>query len=76
MPRIAILIIISALTATASAAETQPPEVAYPDGYRDWPHVKSMMIDSGHPLLDTFGRLHHLIRQRESKSRLHVWSIS
>lgn len=35
--------------------------VAYPAGYRDWPHVKSMLIyDQKHPLFNPFGGLHHI----------------
>jgi hypothetical protein len=37
-----------------------PPAVPYPEGYRDWRHVKSMLIAAGHPLYDAFGGLHHL----------------
>ncbi|HSH28485.1 MAG TPA: cytochrome P460 family protein [Thiohalobacter sp.] len=34
--------------------------VPYPDGYRDWHHVKSMVIEEGHDLYGTFGGIHHL----------------
>ena len=44
-----------AMTATALAAE---PQVPYPDGYRDWHHVKSMVIEEGHPLYSAFGGIH------------------
>jgi len=36
------------------------PAVPYPDGYRDWHHVKSMVIEEGHPLFAAFGGIHHL----------------
>ncbi|TJY55419.1 cytochrome C [Sinimarinibacterium sp. CAU 1509] len=42
---------------TANAAE---PVVPYPDGYRDWRHVKSMVIEDGHALFASFGGIHHL----------------
>lgn len=45
------------MTTTALAAE---PQVPYPDGYRDWHHVKSMVIEEGHPLHSAFGGIHHL----------------
>lgn len=33
----------------------------YPEGYRSWTHVKSMLIHSkDHPLFDPFGGLHHV----------------
>jgi hypothetical protein len=35
--------------------------VSYPTGYRDWTHVKSMLIfDQKHPLFNPFGGLHHI----------------
>ena len=34
--------------------------VPYPDGYRDWTHVKSMLINAGHPLYEAFGGIHHI----------------
>ena len=47
---------------TASAAE--PPglaaTVSYPADYRTWQHVKSMVIEQGHPLYAAFGGIHHL----------------
>jgi hypothetical protein len=46
------------LTAPAFAAEA--PQVPYPDGYRHWEHVKSMVIQAGHPLYESFGGIHHL----------------
>lgn len=34
--------------------------VPYPSGYREWTHVKSMVIEDGHPLSASFGGIHHL----------------
>ncbi|WP_434223263.1 cytochrome P460 family protein [Sinimarinibacterium thermocellulolyticum] len=34
--------------------------VPYPDGYRNWRHVKSLVIQPGHALYDAFGGIHHL----------------
>lgn len=54
-------IVAAGLIATAAvsawAADTAVP---YPDGYRDWRHVKSMVIEEGHALFDAFGGIHHL----------------
>ncbi len=36
------------------------PGVAYPTGYRDWPHVKSMIVEPGHPLAGLVEGTHHL----------------
>lgn len=37
-----------------------PNEVVYPDGYRDWTHVKSLELKEKHPLFSSFGGLHHI----------------
>jgi hypothetical protein len=34
--------------------------INYPSGYRDWKHVKSMLIQPGHPLEDPFAGIHHI----------------
>lgn len=50
------LVVCGGMIATVRAAEPVP----YPDGYRSWFHVKSMVIEEGHPLFASFGGLHHL----------------
>ncbi|MCW0221013.1 MAG: cytochrome P460 family protein [Prosthecobacter sp.] len=45
---------------TATAALASEPEVPYPTGYRDWHHVKSMVIGEGHSLFASFGGIHHI----------------
>jgi hypothetical protein len=53
--------ILAALyAATSTAALAADPQVPYPEGYRDWHHVKSMVIEVGHPLYGSFGGIHHL----------------
>ncbi|MCP4409343.1 MAG: cytochrome P460 family protein [Gammaproteobacteria bacterium] len=34
--------------------------VPYPEGYRNWFHVKTMLIQSGHPLENPFQGIHHI----------------
>lgn len=34
--------------------------IQFPEGYRKWTHVKSMVIQSGHPLYASFGGIHHI----------------
>jgi hypothetical protein len=41
-------------------AADAPPPVPYPEGYRDWKHVKSMVIQEGHALFGAFGGIHHI----------------
>lgn len=43
--------------ASQSALAADP---AYPDGFRQWDHVKSMVINKGHPLYDAVGGMHHI----------------
>lgn len=51
---------------TLSAATPTPAPVPYPEGYRHWTHVKSMLIEPGHPLYQDFGGLHHLYANEQA----------
>lgn len=60
-------ILISGLAAAGLAAlavsialAAAPASVPYPANYRQWTHVKSMVIEPGHPLHGSFGGIHHL----------------
>lgn len=53
-----LLVLLAAMPATVALAAD--PEVPYPAGYRDWRHVKSMLIEQGHPLYESFGGIHHI----------------
>ncbi|MDH4172822.1 MAG: cytochrome P460 family protein, partial [Betaproteobacteria bacterium] len=53
-----ILLALLAVSIPALAADPAP--VPYPEGYRAWTHVKSMVIQPGHALFDAFGGVHHL----------------
>jgi len=44
-----------------------PPPVPYPEGYRQWTHVKSMTINPGHPLYGAFGGIHHLYANKKAE---------
>src|SRR5215471_4273123 len=54
------LIATLALCLAAPATADEPPAVPFPEGYRDWHHVKSMVILPGHPLYDGLGGVHHI----------------
>lgn len=60
--KIRIIVALAALAGGFSLAITAGDEskVAYPDGYRNWTHVKSMVIQPGHGLYEAFGGIHHL----------------
>ena len=48
-----------AFTAAVSAYASDA-SVDYPNGYRNWTHVKSLLLEPGHPLYEAFGGLHHI----------------
>lgn len=62
MHRLALCLALAATPALAA----DPAPVPYPEGYRDWTHVKSMVINPGHPLYDAFGGIHHLYANRKA----------
>ncbi len=49
-----------AFSAAVFAATAMAEPVPYPDGYRHWHHVKSMVIGQDHPLADPFAGIHHV----------------
>lgn len=55
-----------ALTLSAAALAADPAPVPYPTGYRDWHHVKSMVINQGHPLYQSFGGIHHIYANKQA----------
>ena len=54
----------------AEQAHTSEGAVDYPSGYRSWQHVKSMIIQPGHPLADSFGGIHHIYANADAMSGL------
>ena len=59
-----IILLLAFASSTALAAD--PALAPYPVGYRDWTHVKSMVINPGHPLFDAFGGIHHLYANKKA----------
>lgn len=53
-----LVAVLSVVTTTVALASE--PAVTYPTGYRDWHHVKSMVIEEGHPMFASFGGIHHI----------------
>ena len=59
--RISIVVGLTVLGSLAGMVlAAAPSAVPYPEGYRSWQHVKSMVIGTGHPLFASFGGIHHL----------------
>ncbi|MGE5841983.1 MAG: cytochrome P460 family protein [Deltaproteobacteria bacterium] len=50
----------------ALAAEKAKPSVNYPAGYRNWSHVKSMVIQQGHKVFEMFGGIHHIYANKKA----------
>ncbi len=50
---------ILALIITIAIAQADS-SIDYPHDYRYWTHVKSMVIQEGHPLHASFGGIHHI----------------
>ena len=40
--------------------------VPYPDGYRNWTHVKTMLIQPGHALENPFQGIHHVYANKKA----------
>ncbi len=65
---VAAAVAVSSLWAVAAAQREKG--VDYPAGYRAWQHVKSMIIQPGHPLEDPFGGIHHVYANSKAMSGL------
>ena len=58
--RIAASGIVAGIAVCGIGLSADDKQVPYPEGYRGWHHVSSMVIEAGHPLYASFGGLHHL----------------
>ena len=54
-----LLMLVAAFSTVALAADNYP-RVPYPENVRSWRHIKSMVINPGHPLYADFGGIHHI----------------
>lgn len=52
--------IATGLLLTIHPVHANEQKAPYPDNYRNWSHVKSMIIQSGHPLAKTDEGIHHI----------------
>lgn len=48
------------LAGLASISHAEKESVPFPEGYRNWLHVKSMLIQPGHALENPFQGIHHV----------------
>jgi hypothetical protein len=62
-----MLVLAAALSMSAPTFAADAVAVPYPEGYRQWTHVKSMTIHQGHHLYDAFGGVHHLYANKKAE---------
>lgn len=65
-----LLIITLAISAFITLAVAGENKVPYPENYRQWQHVKSMLIQPGHPLENPFQGIHHVYANDKAMSGL------
>ena len=63
-----LLLLAGVLTLTALANAADQTNVRFPDGWRKWQHVKTMLIEPGHPLAGLVQGLHHLYANPKAMS--------
>jgi hypothetical protein len=71
LPALAAAVAFGLALAAAGRGSAEPQaQIDYPEGYRSWTHVKSMVIhDPSHPLFDAFGGIHHVyVNQRGAET--------
>jgi hypothetical protein len=61
----AVLICVLSLNAQAGVSD-----IPYPEGYRNWLHVKTMVIKPGHQLENPFQGIHHVYANSKAVSGL------
>jgi len=66
MKKTKIAILAAALAALPLAAPAADDKVAYPEGFRDWHHVKSMVLNKGHLLHEAVGGMHHIYANKKA----------
>ena len=54
----------------ASGAMAGEDKVPFPEGYRNWLHAKSMLIQPGHALEDPFQGIHHIYANKKAADGL------
>ena len=62
-----MIVLATAFSMASSLFAADPAPVPYPEGYRQWTHIKSMTINQGHALYDAFGGMHHLYANQRAE---------
>ncbi len=69
MKRLLLLMVLVALAGSWALAE-RTKTVNFPQGYRKWYHVKTLVLQAGHPLYEAFGGIHHVYANEKAKQGL------
>ena len=67
--KLTISLLVLALSGSALARQQSPSadaSVAYPDGYRNWVHVKSALVSPGHEQFASIGGFQHIYANAEA----------
>lgn len=59
-PWLGLLLLMASFGLVVGVSGQTVEGVAFPEGYRTWTHVKSMIVEKGHPLFELVGGLHHI----------------
>ena len=68
--KIALLGLTTVLMLSSVSQADDHKQVPYPESFRDWRHVKSMIIKAGHPLATPFKGIHHVYANDKAMSGL------
>lgn len=55
-----VIALICGIAASGLVAAADSSDVSYPEGYEAWYHIKSMVIEPGHPLHQAVGGFHSI----------------
>jgi len=69
-----VFMCIALVSTSLSYAENN--KVPYPDGYRNWTHIKSMIIEPGHALENPFQGIHHVYANKKALQGLNEGKYS
>lgn len=66
------LVLACLLGSIAANAMAGDDKVPFPEGYRNWVHAKSMLIQPGHALEDPFQGIHHIYANKKAAEGLNT----
>ena len=61
-----LLIVLTAHAAVKAPRHPTESSVPFPDGYREWAHIKSALVSSRHPNFQQSGGFRHIYANREA----------